>query len=86
MNIWVSIFYLYVCQNGWIKYNKTLINAVSMLLKWYGKMFWKIQIDVHWLKLKMRKDVTKIDSAGVKIYSNRYTMSCMWFESNIILL
>ena len=34
---------------------------------------------------KMGKDITEINWAGVKTDSDRYSMSCMWFESNIMI-
>ena len=34
---------------------------------------------------KLGKDVTEINWAGVKIDSDRYAISCIWFESNIII-
>ena len=82
MDVWISMFYMYVCRNGLIKHKTTQTNA-TWLFKWFRNMFWKIRMDINWLKLTILKDVTKFDSAKVTIDSERYVM---WFKSNIILL
>ena len=58
--------YIYVCWNGWIKHNKPQINTTFLLFRLIWKDVSKDLKDVNWLKQKMWKDVTEIDSMGVK--------------------